>query len=74
MMTPETAVSFAIDTEVTAAYFDHLLNFIHQQYILPHQERFANGKRAMVDHDFVLSFTVLVLAVNVYVDIEMRAG
>jgi len=74
MMASQTVVSFVIDTEITAAYFDELLKFFHQQYILPHQERFANVKRTVVDDAFVLSFTVLAPEVKGYVDVEMRTG
>jgi len=63
-----------IDTEVTSAYLDELLKFIHQHYILPLQERFTNVKRTFVDHDYVLAFTALGPERRWSVDVEMRAG
>jgi len=70
----EIAVSFIIDTEVTTAYLDDLLKFIHQHYILPLQERFTNVKRTIVDHDHVLSFTALGPEGKWHIDVEMKAG
>ena len=73
-MATETAISFVIDTEVTPAYFDDLLKFINQHYILPRQERFANVNRAFVDEEYLLSFTVLGPEGKGNIDVEMRAG
>ena len=67
-------VPFLIDTEVTTAYLDDLLKFIHQLYILPIQERFTNVKRIAVNHDYVLSFTALGPQGKWHIDTEMRAG
>jgi len=73
-MATGTAVSFVIDTEVAPTYFDDLLKFIHQHYILPLQERFTNVSRASVDHDQLLSFTALSPEKEWYIDVEMRTG
>lgn len=73
-MAAETAVSFVIDTEVAPTYFDDLLKFVHQHYILPLQERFRNVSRESVDHDQVLSFTALGPEEEWYIDVEIRAG
>jgi len=70
----EAAVSFIIDTEVTSAYLGDLLNFIHQQYILPRPQYFRNVQRTTVDHDHFLAFTVLGSEGKGYIDVEMRAG
>jgi len=70
----EAVVSFTIDTEVTTAYLDDLLKFIHQNYILPLQERFTNVKRTIVDNDHVLAFTALGPEGKWHIDVEMRAG
>ena len=73
-MTLETAIAFTIDTEVTPAYFEDLLKFIHQHYILQRQEHFTNVKRTIVDHDYLLSFTAIVPEGKGYIDVEMRTG
>ena len=73
-MASETAISFVVDTEVTPAYFDDLLKFIHQHYILSRQERFTNVKRTIVDHDHLLSFTALGPKGKGYIDVEMKTG
>ena len=70
----EAVVPFLIDTEVTPAYLDDLLKFIHQHYILPLQERFTNIKRTADNHDYVLSFTALEPEGKWHIDTEMRAG
>jgi len=70
----EVVVPFLIDTEVTPAYLDDLLKFIHQHYILPLQERFTNVKRTADNHDYVLSFTALEPQGEWHIDTEMRAG
>jgi len=70
----ETVVPFLIDTEVTPAYLDDLLKFIHQHYILPLQERFTNVKRTADNDDYVLSFTALGPDGEWHIDTEIRAG
>jgi len=70
----EAAISFVIDTEVTSAHFEDLLNFIHQYYILPRRERFSKVERTTVDHDYVLAFTILGPEGKWYVDVKMMAG
>jgi len=65
-----TGVSFAIDTEVTSASFDDLLKFIHQNYILPHQERFADVRRT----PNLLLFVLLGPEGRWHVNVEVKAG
>jgi len=74
MITSSTTVSFVIDTEITPAYFDDLIKFFYQQYILPHEERFMNVNRMEVDNNYALSFTVQGPGGRGYVDVEIRAG
>ncbi|MFB0522603.1 MAG: hypothetical protein ACETV1_02440, partial [Candidatus Bathyarchaeia archaeon] len=52
-------ISFDIDTEVTSASFEDLTKSIQQHYILPSKGRFTNVERSLVDHDYVLSFTLV---------------
>jgi len=73
-MEASAAISFSIDTEVTSAYFDDLLKFIHQHYILPRKKFFANVKREVVDQAHLLSFTFLLPEGKGYVDVEIWAG
>jgi len=74
MINPPTTVSFAIDTEITPAYFDDLIKFFYQQYILPHEERFTNVNRMEADDNYALSFTVQGPGGRGYVDVEIKAG
>jgi heat shock protein HtpX len=66
----DSTIRFLIDTEVTPAYFDDLIKFIHQNYILPHQERFSSVKRTTN----LLSFTVLGPKEKWYVNVEIETG
>jgi len=74
MIASSTTVSFAIDTEITPAYFDDLIKFFYQQYILPHEERFMNVNRMEVDNNYALSFTFQGPGGRGYVDVVIRAG
>jgi len=74
MIASSTAVSFTIDTEITPAYFDDLIKFFYQQYILPHEERFTNVNRIEVDNNYAISFTVQGPGGRGNVDVEIRAG
>ena len=74
MISSPITVSFEIDTEITPAYFDDLMTFFYQQYILPHEERFMNVNRMEVDDNYALSFAVQGPGGRGYVDVEIRAG
>jgi heat shock protein HtpX len=73
-MASAATVSFEIDTEITPAYFDDLLTFFYQQYIVPRAERFANVNRTVIDDEPVLSFAVLGSPERGHIDVEIRAG
>jgi len=70
----ETALSFAIDTEVAPAGLEDLLNFIYQQYLLPRPQNFTNIQRTVIDHEPVLAFTFLEPERKWYIGVELRAG
>ena len=57
-MSKET-LSYVIDTEVTPAYVNNLLDFIYHKYILPNRKYFTEVSRATVDGYSVLSFVTL---------------
>lgn len=57
-MSKET-LSYVIDTEVTSAYVNNLLDFIYHKYILPNRKYFTEVSRATVDGYSVLSFVTL---------------
>lgn len=48
---PETA--FAIDTEVSPAYLEGILDFIYEYYLRPHREVFADIQRAASELSFI---------------------
>jgi len=52
-------LSYVIDTEVTSAYVNNLLDFIYHKYILPNRKYFTEVSRATVDGYSVLSFVTL---------------
>jgi heat shock protein HtpX len=71
----EAATSFfVIDTEVTSAHFEDLLDFIYQQYILPRREHFARVERIASESEHILAFSVLGPEGKWYVDVKMKAG
>lgn len=74
MAFPEAAVSFEVQTEVTPAYFNELLAFIYQRYVLPLSGHFANIRRWFVDDRQVLAFTFVDPEGRWSVDVEIDAG
>jgi len=70
----EAAVSFTIDTEVASAGLEDLLNFIHQQYLLPRPQTFTNIQRTIVNHEHALAFTFLEPERKWYIEVELKAG
>lgn len=66
--------TFTIDSEVTPAYFNDLLDFIYKNYILSHQEFFTNVRRAIIDHENFLFFTFIKPEWKSQIDVEIKAG
>jgi heat shock protein HtpX len=73
-MTKSETVSFAIETEVTPAYYEKLLDYTYQNYLQPQTERISNVKRSVQDGKPALSFTFLDHENKWDIDIELRAG
>jgi heat shock protein HtpX len=73
MTKPET-VSFAIDTEVTPAYYEKLLDYAYQNYLRPQTERISNVRRSVQDGKPALSFTFLDPEGKWNIDIELKTG
>jgi len=71
-MSELTSVSFYIETEVTPAYYEELLNYIYQNFLQPSSQRFANVKRTILDGDYVLDFTLLQPEGKWHVDVNMK--
>ncbi len=51
--------SFNIETEVTPAYYEDLLNYTYRNYLQSAWHRFSNVTRTIVDGNYTLGFTVL---------------
>ncbi|MCP8312918.1 MAG: M48 family metalloprotease [archaeon] len=66
--------TFTIDTEVTPAYFNDLLDFIYQNYILPHQDFFKNIRKVIVNDEHFLFFTSITPDRKSHIDVGMKAG
>ena len=73
-MAETSAVSFAIDTEVTSAYYEELLSYTYQKYLQPQSQLFANVKRDTVDGEPVLDFTFLGNEGKWNVDVRIKMG
>jgi heat shock protein HtpX len=56
---PGNVVSYSIETEVPPEYMKDLIDFIHQKYILPGQEQFAEVSTGVVEGNSSLSFISL---------------
>ena len=70
----ESAVSFSIDTEVTPAYYEELIKYTYQNYVLPNGKRFTNVSQSSFDGTYVLSFTALDPNGKWHVNVEMKTG
>jgi heat shock protein HtpX len=73
-MTETSTVSFAIETEVTSAYYEELLNYTYQKYLQPQSQLYANVKRDMVDGVPVLDFTFMDHEAKWDVDVRIKTG
>jgi len=58
-MSGTSSVSFNIEAEVTPAYYEELLDYIHQNYLQSSSQQFTNVRRNVVDGYHVLDFTRL---------------
>jgi hypothetical protein len=67
-------MSFAIETEVTSAYYEELLNYTYQKYLQPQSESYANVKRDVVDGVPVLNFTFMDHEAKWNVDVQIKTG
>ena len=70
----ESSVSFSIDTEVTPAYYEELIKYTYQNYVLPNGKRFTNVSQSSFDGTYVLSFTALDPNEKWHVNVEMKTG
>jgi len=73
-MTEPTSVSFTIETEVTSAYYEELLNYTYQRYLQPQSESYAKVKREVVDGVPVLDFTYTDHQEKWNVDVRIKTG
>jgi len=70
----ESMVSFSIDTEVTPAYYEELVQYTYKNYVLPMGKYFTNAQQSVVDGNHVLSFTALDPDGKWQIDVEMKTG
>jgi len=70
----ESAFSFSIETEVTPAYYDDLIKYIYENYVLPMGKKFTNVTQSVVDGIHVLSFTALDPYGKWHIDVAMKTG
>ncbi len=67
-------VSFNIKTEVTPAYYEELLDYIHQNYVQPSSQPSANVRRKVENEHYVLEFTRLGSNGEWYIDVSIKTG
>ena len=70
----EPAVSFSIDTEVTSAYYEELIKYTYQSYVLPNGKRFTNVSQSSFNGAHVLTFTAVDPNGKWNVNAEMKTG
>ena len=70
----ESAASFSIDTEVMPVYYEELIKYEYQNYVLPNGKRFTNVSQSSFDGTHVLSFTALDPNGKWHVNVEMKTG
>jgi len=73
-MTEAPTISFAIETGVTPAYYEELLNYTYQRYLQPQSESYAKVKRDVVDGVSVLDFTYTDHQAKWNVDVRIKTG
>ncbi len=73
-MTEPPTVTFAIETEVTSAYYEELLSYTYQKYLQPQSESYAKVKREVVDGVPVLDFTYTDHEAKWNVDVRIKTG
>jgi len=73
-MTEASTVSFVIETEVTSAYYEELLNYTYQKYLQPQSESYAKVRRDVVDGVPVLDFTYVDHEAKWSVDVRIKTG
>jgi heat shock protein HtpX len=66
--------SFSIDTEVTPAYYEELIKYTYQNYVLPGGKNFTNVSQSSFDGTYVISFTMLDPNGKWHVNAEMKTG
>ncbi len=70
----ESAITFNIETEVTPAYYEELIKYVYQNYVLPHRNNFAEVSRSSFNGTHVLTFTALDSNGKWHVNAEIRTG
>ena len=70
----ESAVSFSIDTEVTPAYYEELIKYTYQNYVLSNGRNFTNVSQSSFNGTHVLSFTAVDPNGKWNVNAEMKTG
>src|SRR5512136_758248 len=70
----ESAVSFNIDTEVTPAYYEELIKYAYQNYVLSNGRNFTNVSQSSFYGTHVLNFTAVDPNGKWAVNAEMKTG
>jgi heat shock protein HtpX len=70
----ESAISFSVDTEVTPAYYEELIKYTYQNYVLHNARNFTNVSQSSFNGTHVLNFTALDPNGKWRVNVEMKTG
>jgi heat shock protein HtpX len=73
-MSGTSCVSFNIEAEVTPAYYEELLDYVHQNYLQSSSLQFANVRRSVVDGYHVLDFARIESKGKWRIDVSIKIG
>jgi len=73
-MSGSVSFSFNIETEVTPAYYEELLNYTYRTYLQSAWHRFKNVTRTTVDGNYVLGFAVVEPERKWQIDVSVKTG
>jgi heat shock protein HtpX len=66
--------SYSIETDIPSSYIRNLMDFIHQKYILPQQQLFADVSKNTLEGDPSISFTALDAKGKQNLNVEVRGS
>jgi len=70
----ESVFSFSIETEVTPAYYEELIKYTYEKYVLPLGKNVTNVAQSVEDGNYALGFTALDPDGKWHIDVSIKTG